>query len=291
MAPALALLGALAACSASPEAQLSTASTRPPGPSTTVTLAPATTTTSPPPAVNATIEDLMEAAGMTTLGRRIFVAARPELQDAAGLATDCGLDVTAEPGGTHTFGCLVRGRIHVRSFGAPELHDLSYAVAAHELLHAVYIQLPAAERTRLDADLATARAGNARLEERLSVYAETADDTPNEVHSVLGSEFPDLSPALEAHYARYFDRSKVLSAYQRTLGGREDELFRLAGEAEELNARLEEMQAELDALEASGRISAYNALIPRYNSLIREHNAAARLYNERLSDYRRLIAA
>ncbi|HVL27566.1 MAG TPA: hypothetical protein VM390_05425, partial [Acidimicrobiales bacterium] len=247
--------------------------------------------TSPPPPVSASIEQLMEGAGMTALGRRLFVAARPELQDADRLAVDCGIDAPAEPGTTHTFGCLVRGRIHVRSFAAPELRSLSYAVAAHELLHVVYVQLAPVERSRLDAQLAAARAGNELLEDRLSIYAERGDDTLDEVHSLLGTEFPDLSPALEAHYARYFDRAKVLAAYQSTIGHRDAAMRELKARAEELGRQLEALRAEMDALEAAGDIRGYNALVTTYNSVLREHNAAARQFNEVLAEYRRLLAA
>ena len=290
-ATALALALALAGCSdgGGPLAELAT------GPSTTVA-APtvptvATTTTSPPPAVGSSIEDLMNGAGMTALGRRLFVGARPELQEAARLEVDCGIDVPSEPGDTHTFGCLVRGRIHVRSFAAPELRNLSYAVAAHELLHVAYLQLPAAERIRIDAELAAARSGNALLQDRLSIYAETGDDTLDEVHSVLGAEFADLPPALEAHYGRYFDRAKVLDAYQSTIGHRDDDLRALKDRAEELGGRLEALRDEMDALEAAGDLRTYNARVTTYNSILREHNTAVRQFNEQLAEYRRLLAA
>lgn len=289
---ALGLAVVLGGCSGGggPTAELATA------PSTTAAAEPtaptvATTTTSPPPAVGPSIEDLMDGAAMTPLGRRLFVGARPELQDASRLETDCGIDTPSEPGDTHTFGCLVRGRIHVRSFGAPELRDLSYAVAAHELLHVAYIQLTPAERRTLDAELAAARSGNADLEDRLSIYAETGDDTLDEVHAVLGAEFPGLSLALEAHYSRYFDRARVLAAHQSTLGHRNDELQSLKDRAEELGRQLEGLRAEMDALEAAGDIRTYNARVTTYNSILREHNNAARRFNDLLDDYRRLLAA
>ena len=249
------------------------------------------TTTSPPPAVDRSIEELMDGAGMTPLGRRLFVTARPELQDAARLAIDCGIDAPSEPGDTHTFGCVVRGRIHVRFFGAPELHRLAYAVAAHELLHVVYVQLPAAERTRIDAELTAARVGNDILEDRLSIYADSGEDTLDEVHSVLGAEFAGLSPALEAHFGRYFDRVKVLAAYQDTLGHRDDEMREIKARAEDLGRQLDALRDEMDALEAAGDIRAFNARVTTYNSILREHNAAAAQFNAALAEYRRLLAA
>ncbi|HEX6597110.1 MAG TPA: hypothetical protein VF045_09255 [Acidimicrobiales bacterium] len=281
----------LAGCSGGgPTAELATGTSS--VPETTVTLPVATTsTTSPPPPVGRSIEELMDGAGMTALGRRLFVGARPELQDAARLATDCGIDAPSEPGDTHTFGCVVRGRIHVRSFGAPELHGLTYAVAAHELLHVVYLQLPVSERTRIDSELTAARTGNDVLEDRLSIYAESGDDTLDEVHSVLGAEFAGLSPALEAHYGRYFDRTKVLVAYQDTLGHRDDELREIKARADDLGRQLEALRDEMDSLEAAGDVRAFNARVATYNSILREHNAAAARFNAALAEYRRLLAA
>ena len=79
------------------------------------------------------------------------------------------------------------------------------------------------------------------------MYAAVDEDTTNEVHSVLGTEFADLSPTLEAHYAEYFDRGLVIDAYQRTLGDREDEIRALKASIADMEVRLDHLQAELDA--------------------------------------------
>ena len=267
----LALALVAAACAAPPGAELSSA--------------PVTVTTIP---VDPAIEDLMNGAGFTTAGRRLFLAARPQLQDAESLARDCARpEAATEPGSTHTYGCVVRGRIHIRTFANPAVHDLMYVVAAHELLHVVYVQLSAAERVRLNADLLIARTGNDRLEERLTVYAETSDDTPNEVHSVLGTEFGDLSVVLEAHFSLYFDRSVVLAAFRSTLGDREDELRRLEAQINDMDARLKQLAARLDTLRSTN-VAAYNTAVAEYNSLVRQHNAVIRQYNSLLDEYKRL---
>ncbi len=260
------------------------------GPSTVAVSTTLPATTSPPPPLGPGVRELMTGAGMTPLGERIFVSARPELQDRATLETDCGVPPSVEPGSTHTFGCLVRGRIHVRSFAAPEMRDLSFVVAAHELLHAAYLQLPAAERASLDAELAAARAGNEPLEERLRVYVRLAEDTPSEVYALLGTEFSDLPPTLEAHYARYFDRARVLAAFRRTVGDREEELRRLEANIASLGARLDAASADLAAHNAAGDVAGYNAQVSTYNSLVRQHNDAVARFNQRLDEYRALLA-
>ena len=143
---------------------------------------------------------------------------------------------------THTQGCYVGGRIHLLATDHAQAHDLLYVVA-HELLHAVYAWLSPSERGRIDAEMAAARVGNERLDERLKPY-EAGPTLANEIHSILGSEFDGLTPALEAHYGQFFaDRGTLVAARQRTLGGREDDIRRLKAETDDLDARITGLKA------------------------------------------------
>lgn len=247
-----------------------------------------TTTTTP---IDPAVVDLMEGAGMTPSARRLFVAALPALEDKATLAQSCaGLDTSAS-GSAHTFGCLVRGKVHIRLFAAPELHDMIYVVAAHELLHVVYAQLGVADRVRLGAELALARSDNAVLTDRLRVYSASADDTPNEVHSVLGTEFGSLSPDLTAHFALYIDRARVLPAFRSTLGDREAGIRRLESAAEEMKTRLDTMSAEMEALRAAGDLRTFNARAPVYNALVRQYNSAVDELKSRVAEHKQLVSS
>jgi len=190
---------------------------------TTTTVAPTTTTTVPVPA---DVADLAATTTMTERARRVFLAASPAIEDPATFAVNCGVDNVPDAPGeprTHTQGCYVRGRIHLLVPDRAEARGLLYVVAAHELLHAVYASLGASDRTRIDAELQAARAGNERLEERLKPYG-SGPTLTNEIHSILGSEFDGLSPTLEAHYAQFFaNRSSVVAppAHPRDPGGRD----------------------------------------------------------------------
>jgi hypothetical protein len=259
-------------------------------PSTTLppTTAAPTTTTVPVPA---DVADLAATTTMTERARRIFLAARPAIEDLPTFAGNCGTDNPADAGGpkTHTAGCYVAGRIHLLAPDRPEARDLLYVVAAHELLHAVYGSLGPAERARIDAELEAARAGNARLEERLKPYAGLPTLT-NEIHSILGSEFDGLSPALEAHYAQYFtDRGAVVAARQRTLGAREDEIARLRAEADDLDNRIETLRATLISQRAAGDVRAYNASVASFNALINRYNSTIETLNADVEEYNGLL--
>ncbi len=246
----------------------------------------ATTTTEP---LDPELEDIVAGAGMTEAGRRLFLSASPSVEDSATVAQSCaGLDASAGPEGAHTFGCLIDGRIHVRSFSDPEVRDLIYVVAVHELLHVVYGRLSRSDRLTIDPLLEAARVGNGVLEERLEVYAAVDEDTPNEVHSLLGTEFADLDPVLEAHYAGFFDRALVLDTFRRTLGDREDEIRALKAAIAAMETRLDAIQAELDAQQAAGDFEAYNLNVDRFNALVVEHNAAVGRVNALVEEDNRL---
>lgn len=275
-----------AACSTEPafdDAGLFPATTLP-----ATTVAPTTTTTEPLPA---DVADLAAATTMTERARRIFLAARPAIEDAPTFAGNCGVDGPTDGAGskTHTAGCFVAGRIHLLAPDQAEARALLYVVAAHELLHAVYSSLGPAERARIDAELEAARPGNVRLEERLKPYAGLPTLT-NEIHSILGSEFDGLSPALEAHYAQYFsDRSAVVAARQRTLGAREEEIARLRAEVDDLDDRIETLRATLISQRAAGDIRAYNASVDVFNGLINRYNTSIDTLNAKIEEYNGLL--
>lgn len=254
----------------------------------TTTLAP-TTTTAPLPA---DIADLAATTTMTEQARRLFLAAQPAIEDPATFAGHCGAVVPAGGAGeprTHTAGCYAAGRIHLLAPDRAEARELLYVVAAHELLHAVYGTLGPAERARIDAELEAARPGNVRLEERLKPYAGLPTLT-NEIHSILGSEFADLSPALEAHYARYFtDRSVVVAARQRTLGAREGEIARLRVEVDDLDDRIETLRATMVSQRIAGDITAYNASVEVFNGLVERYNASVSELNAQIAEYNGLL--
>lgn len=277
-----------AACSAAPV----DGSRPPPAPDATTTAAPPTSTTTTTALVASDVADLIATTTMTDRARRVFLAASPAIEDSATFGASCGVDPV--PGGsgqprTHTQGCYVAGRIHLLAPDRAEARDLLYVVAAHELLHAVYAALGPAERTRIDAALDAARAGNTRLEERLKPYGDTPTLT-NEVHSILGSEFDALSSALEAHYAQFFfNRAAVVAARQRTLGSREDEISRLRADVDSLDARIIDLKGTQEQLKARGNVATYNANVPVINGLIARYNGQIDALNTQIEEYNGLL--
>jgi hypothetical protein len=275
-----------AACSTAPVDE-----SQPPPPADATTTVPATSTTSTV-LVASDVADLVATTTMTDRGRRIFLAASPAIEDPATFGANCGVDSQSDTPGqprTHTQGCYVAGRIHLLAPDRSEARDLLYVVAAHELLHAVYASLVPAERARIDAELDAARVGNARLAERLKPYGASPTLT-NEIHSILGSEFDGLSPALEAHYAQFFaNRAAVVAARQRTLGRREDEIAQLRADVDALDARISELKDTQEQLKGRSNFAAYNANVPVINGLIARYNAQIDTLNARIEEYNGLL--
>ena len=275
-----------AACSTSPADRADPAVTLTSGPPATS----APTTTAVP--IPADLRDLVAATTMTERARRLFVAASPAIEDATTFGANCGTNNAADSRNeprTHTQGCYVAGRIHLLSPDGPEARELLSVVAAHELLHAVYASLGPADRSRIDVELHAARSGNQRLEERLKPYGQ-GPTLVNEIHSILGSEFDGLSPALEAHYAQFFaDRAAVVATRQRTLGSREDEIATLRAEVEALDARITTLKDAQEELREADDVRAYNANVAVINGLIARYNDQVATLNARIEEYNGLL--
>ena len=255
-------------------------------PSTT-TAAPVTTTVPVP----ADVADLAVVTTMTERARRLFLAARPSIEDRTTFIANCGAELPTDATGlrTHTQGCYVGGRIHLRAVEETVGRELLYVVAAHELLHAAYASLGPADRARIDSELEAARIGNTRLDERLRPYGD-GPTLINEVHSILGSEFEALSPTLETHYAQFFaDRSVVVSVRRRMLGAREDEIQRLRVQVDDLDGRITTLKMGQERLRSAGEIGAYNANVATINGLIERYNAQVDALNAGVQEYNALL--
>jgi hypothetical protein len=101
------------------------------------------------------------------------------------------------------------------------LDGIEEVVAAHEMLHAAWDRMSIDERHsvgRLLEAEAKKHTKDEGLAETLKYYAKAEPgERLNELHSIIGSEFSNLSPALEAHYTKYFsDRSEVTTLYEKS---------------------------------------------------------------------------
>lgn len=162
-----------------------------------------------------TIVDYARVTTMTDEGLFLFLASRPEIAPSAEFDEQCGIEQSIS-----AIGCYRPDfrTIFLYDLG-PGFEPVEQVTAAHELLHAVWDRLSNTERAALEPLLeaeAAKRADDPAWIELMEFYAVVEPgERVNELHSFVGSEFSDISPELEAHYARYFeDRSAVVRLSQ-----------------------------------------------------------------------------
>lgn len=163
------------------------------------------------------IERLATRAHLSERGRFQFFVTHPRLESSAEFNSECRRSEKGSP----VLGCYKQGEdtIHIYNVTDPELDGIKEVTAAHEMLHAAYARLSQEEKQRLGRllDAAYERVKDTKLEERMSYYERAQPGSQhNELHSILGTEYTDLGPELEAHYAIFFrDRSHIVAHHDR----------------------------------------------------------------------------
>lgn len=208
------------------------------------------------------IAAIAAVTGMSEEGELVYRASTPAIEDDDDFNQHCSIE------GGAVLGCYYEGNLYVYAVTDDRLAGTVEVTAAHEMLHAAYERLSPDERERIDALVEQAIAAipeDDPVFDDLELYG--ADQQADEWHSRLGTEFADLPPALEAHFARYFDdRAKVVE-----LNAKATALF------DQLRAQIEALVAEIDALDPvlDARIAAYEAAIADFNADVDSFNARA----------------
>ena len=210
------------------------------------------------------IVELADRTGMSDTGRRIFFASAPSIDDAADFNANCSdIETTMI-----ILGCYANRRIHIFNIRDQRVADAKYVTSAHEMLHAAYVRLSKKQREIVDRLLDDAYQYASTNDELRDIMAEYArmepDQRQNELHSILGTEYAELSPELEKYYARYFiDQRKIVEMaikYRKVFKNLETEQ---AG----IKAKLDRLAAEIDA-----DTSLYDTMIHWLNSDIEDFN-------------------
>ena len=192
-------------------------------------------------------------------------------------------------------GCFYRGRIFVLTIDNASLAPEMDVVAAHELLHAAWANLGSSERDSLTKELERVYAGisDADLRARMAGYAKSEPgEEANELHSILGTEFAQLSPMLESHYAKYFaDRSQVVKAhasYQSVFDSRRTQLENELATIRTEKGQLAVINRQLETYRSESQIASYNGLVPRQNELVDAINSQISTYRSGVDEYNAL---
>lgn len=215
----------------------------------------------------ANVVSLVEKAGMNDYGKFIYLASQPKLDGTQTFNTECErIEVV-----TSILGCYNDYKIYVYDVTDTQLDGIREVTATHEALHAVYARLSDSDKEKVDALIEIEYKkleNNDEFKSLMAFYARTEPGQRyNELHSIIGTEVPDISTDLENYYSKYFsDRQKVVA-----LNDKYNSVF------ETLNKRADEISAQLNITASiiSGGVSEYNSSVQALNSDIAAFNARA----------------
>jgi hypothetical protein len=146
---------------------------------------------------------LAKDAGLSDSGRTLLYRTNPQFASREAIIAECDIE---------RLGCLSsKGQTFILYDPAKPAQTI--VTGAHEMLHLAYRRLSQSQKDDLAPLIDQAITANAiNISDELKSVT-TLEDRRDEAHSLLGTEYKNLSPKLETYYAKYFsDRSKVLAA-------------------------------------------------------------------------------
>jgi hypothetical protein len=228
--------------------------------------------------------------GLTPKARAMFYRSSPRVDSKTTFNADCN----TQPHELE-LGCYYRGRIYVLHIDNASLAPEMEVVTAHELLHAAWSRMSAADRAHYGKELEDYYESlhDKDLTARMQGYAQSEPgEQDNELHSILGTEYAGLPPDLEAHYAQYFaTRGQIVAAhatYLAVFNTRRAELEHELAAIRSEKGSLAVLNQQLASYRAAGNISAYNALVPRQNRLVDDINGRIATYRQAVDEFNAL---
>jgi hypothetical protein len=212
------------------------------------------------------IVQIRDNIDLTEYGTLLFNASQPKLQVAGEFNNSCQQHKeTNNP----ILGCYIGQRVYIYDVKHEKLQGIEETTAAHEILHAAYERMGESEKAEINAEIkeVLSTITTPDLEKRLEYYRKTEPgEEYNELHAILGTEFPELGSALEQHYSKYFRSRKTIVNYYSGYNS----VF------ESVTTRLE---AQLDTI--NDLTSQTNAQIAQYNQKQKTLNDDIDAFNAR----------
>lgn len=253
--------------------------------------------------------DIVQLADDDTMigrGRDLFYTSAPEVQNAADFNQSC----PAKGEKTIVLGCYAGQRIFLYNVTDTRLNGVKQVTAAHEMLHAVYERLSDADKAHVNALLKPIidNMKEKRILDLINLYnQQEPGELYNEMHSILGTEYANLSPELETYYQQYFgNRQKIVSyatQYQALFTDSENKLNQYDQELNQLKAQIDQdnnslkqqqtdLQSEADQLgqlRSQGNIDQYNAGVPAYNAKVVDFDTLVAKERSLIAQYNTII--
>ncbi len=212
------------------------------------------------------VSKIADDVGMSDLGKFYYYASRPKLDSTSNFNEEC----QRKEQGNAILGCYKDGRIYIYDIDDQRLDGVKEVTAAHEMLHAAYDRLSESEKNRIDYLLGqeASKVSDESFTERMEYYSRNQPGQHyNELHSIIGTEFSDITPELEEYYKKYFnDRQKVVSLHGK-----------YSGKFDELRQGTDSLKSQLEALSVkiNNASQAYNNAVASLNSDISNFNSRA----------------
>ena len=210
------------------------------------------------------IAQIANDIGLNENGRFYYFASRPELDFAKEFNGEC----RSREQGNAILGCYKNQRIYIYNVNDERLNGLKEVTAAHEMLHAAYERLPESDKKAVNTLLEKEYRKNsdAEFSKRMDYYKRNQPgEEYNELHSIIGTEFADISPQLEDYYKRYFNnRSQVVALHSKY----SDKFKELKQGSASLRKELENLSISINnaSLKYNKDISNLNSEINAFNS-------------------------
>lgn len=212
---------------------------------------------------SAEIVELTNTVDYTDEGRFYFYAAQPIIDGTTLFNKMC----ERQEKESAILGCYVNNLIYIFDVKNEKLAGVETVTAAHEMLHVAYRRLPASEKERVDELLAQehAKLNSPDLKGRMEYYERTEPGEKfNELHSIIATEFSDISPELEKYYGRFFnDRQKIVALHDSY----NSQFKELSNKQQSLSKELDTLAAEIKQLSEQYNVSVdeLNGNISRFN--------------------------
>jgi hypothetical protein len=246
---------------------------------------------------------------MSETGRKIFYLNTPTIEEKKSGLNLCKKEGAREK--TVILGCYVSNRgIFIQKVNDQRLAGIMQVTAAHEMLHSAYHRLSADDRQQVDRELNKffENLNNQRLKKLIAIYRKQDPKVvTNELHSILGTEVPNLGPFLENYYQRYFsDRSAVVNYAQkyestftnllrqaeeldRQMTAMKPELNRLEASTKQQSSSIEQQRSELNRLQASHKTNEYNSRVASFNRQVDSYNQQVNRLKQQVAAYNKLV--
>lgn len=202
---------------------------------------------------------------MNDTGKFYFYVGQPSLDGTQKFNQECDRKET----GSAILGCYTNNRIYLYDVADAQLDGIKEVTAVHETLHVIYQRMSDADKAIVDPLLEQEfekRKDDKELSERMAFYARhEAGERYNELHSIAGTEFSDIDPVLERHYAKYFSKRQTIVALHNKYA---DVFNSLKARADQLYTQLQNLGDSIKAQSDvyNNQVKILNQDIDRFNS-------------------------